>query len=73
MKPMKIVSLARDVKRPTTKEWINAVFDDFIELHGDRYYADDKALVGGIATLNGKPVTVIGMEDRKSTRLNSSH
>ena len=62
MKPMKIVSLARDVKRPTTKEWINAVFDDFIELHGDRYYADDKALVGGIATLNGKPVTVIGME-----------
>ena len=41
MKPMKIVSLARDVKRPTTKEWINAVFDDFIELHGDRYYADD--------------------------------
>ena len=61
MKPMKIVALARDVKRPTTKEWINAVFDDFIELHGDRYYADDKALVGGIATLNGKPVTVIGM------------
>ena len=54
MKPMKIVSLARDVKRPTTKEWINSVFDDFIELHGDRYYADDKALVGGIATLNGK-------------------
>ena len=53
MKPMKIVSLARDVKRPTTKEWIKAVFDDFIELHGDRYYADDKALVGGIATLNG--------------------
>ena len=62
MKPMKIVSLARDVKRPTTKEWIKAVFDDFIELHGDRYYADDKALVGGIATLNGTPVTVIGME-----------
>ena len=62
MKPMKIVSLARDVNRPTTKEWIKAVFDDFIELHGDRYYADDKALVGGIATLNGTPVTVIGME-----------
>lgn len=62
MKPMKIVALARDVKRPTTKEWINAVFDDFIELHGDRYYADDKALVGGIATLKGKPVTVIGMQ-----------
>ena len=62
MKPMKIVSLARDVNRPTTKEWIKAVFEDFIELHGDRYYADDKALVGGIATLNGTPVTVIGME-----------
>ena len=46
---MKFVSLARDVKRPTTKEWIKAVFDDFIELHGDhRYYADDKALVGGL-------------------------
>ena len=62
MKPMKIVALARDVKRQPRGEWINAVFDDFIELHGDRYYADDKALVGGIATLNGKPVTVIGME-----------
>ena len=49
------------MKRPTTKRWINSVFVlDFIELHGDRYYADDKALVGGIATLNSKPVTVVG-------------
>ena len=60
MKPMKIVSLARDVNRPTTKEWIKAVFDEFIELHGDRLAKDDGSIVGGIGLFNQQPVTIIG-------------
>ncbi|MBS4761588.1 acetyl-CoA carboxylase carboxyl transferase subunit alpha [Carnobacteriaceae bacterium zg-ZUI252] len=57
-----IVSLARDQKRLTTREWIDLLFTDFIEMHGDRHYADDKAIVGGIAFLDHQPVTVIGTQ-----------
>ena len=56
------VKAVRSIKRPSALAYINTVFDDFIEFHGDRYYADDKCVVGGIATLNGKSVTVIGVE-----------
>lgn len=56
------VKLARDSKRPTGQDYINNIFKGFIELHGDRRYADDKAVVGGIAVLNGMPVTVIAIE-----------
>ena len=49
MKPMKIVQKARDINRATTKEWIDEIFDDFIELKGDRFFADDAAIIGGIA------------------------
>jgi len=56
------VQLARDPLRPSSLEYINTIFTDFIELHGDRYYGDDKAIVGGIASLNGIPVTVIGVQ-----------
>jgi len=61
MKPMKIVQKARDINRATTKEWIDEIFDDFIELKGDRFFADDAAIIGGIARLKEIPVTVIGM------------
>lgn len=61
-KAMKSVSIARKIARPTTREFINAIFDDFIELHGDRYFMDDGAIVGGIATFFGRPVTVIGVQ-----------
>lgn len=50
------------VSRPTTLEFIEHIFTDFIELHGDRHFADDKAMVGGIAMLENQPVTVIGVQ-----------
>lgn len=54
------VYLARKKDRPNVKEYIQNIFEDFIELHGDRLYKDDGSIVGGIASFNGKPVTVIG-------------
>ena len=64
------VLLARMPERPKTKEYIDAIFDDFIELHGDRTFGDDKAIIGGIATLNGMPVTVIGEQKGRNAREN---
>lgn len=57
-----IIALARAQDRYTTLEYIAAIFDDFMEFHGDRYFGDDLAIVGGVATLEGKPVTVIGIQ-----------
>jgi len=56
------VKLARDNSRPTGLDYIKNIFKGFIELHGDRSFADDPAIVGGIAKLNGEPVTVIAIE-----------
>lgn len=56
------VKLARENSRPTGSDYIKHIFRGFIELHGDRRYADDPAIVGGIARLNGMPVTVIATE-----------
>ncbi len=56
------VKLARDNERPTGLDYIKNIFKGFIELHGDRRYADDPAIVGGIARLDGEPVTVIAIE-----------
>ena len=56
------VLLARAKGRPTGLSYIDHIFQDFVELHGDRRFAGDPAIVGGIATLEGKPVTVIAME-----------
>ena len=56
------VMLARNVHRPTAQYYINNVFDGFIELHGDRAFADDGAIMGGIAWFEGQPVTVIAEE-----------
>ncbi len=56
------VLAARDPKRPTAKYYIETAFDGFFELHGDRLFADDPAIVGGIAWLNDTAVTVIGQE-----------
>ena len=56
------VKLARDSKRPTGLDYIRHIFKDFTELHGDRRFADDTAIVGGIAWLSGMPVTVIAIE-----------
>lgn len=62
------VLLARAKDRPTGLSYIENIFEDFVELHGDRRFADDPAIVGGIATLNGRPVTVIAMEKGKDMR-----
>lgn len=62
------VLLARAKDRPTGLSYIENIFQDFIEFHGDRRFADDPAIVGGIATLGGRPVTVIAMEKGKDMR-----
>ncbi|AVX30286.1 acetyl-CoA carboxylase carboxyl transferase subunit alpha [Carboxydocella thermautotrophica] len=68
--PWQKVQIARHPQRPTTLDYINLIFDDFIELHGDRNFADDAALVGGIALLEGRPVTVLGHQKGRDTREN---
>ncbi len=60
--PYNRVKLARDNKRPTGLDYIRNIFKGFIELHGDRRFGDDPAIVGGIARLEGSPVTVIAIE-----------
>lgn len=64
------MQLARHAQRPTTLDYIQHMFTDFIELHGDRLFGDDLAIVGGIAKLNGVPVTVIGHQKGKDTKDN---
>ncbi len=59
---MNSVQIARKIERPNTKEIIDELFDDFMEFHGDRLFADDGAVVGGIASFEGMPVTVIGIQ-----------
>ena len=60
--PYERVKTARDSSRPTGIDYIKNIFTEFMEMHGDRRYADDGAIVGGLARLQGKPVTVIAIE-----------
>lgn len=60
--PYERVKTARDSSRPTGLDYIKNIFTEFMEMHGDRHYADDAAIVGGLAKLQGKPVTVIAIE-----------
>ena len=64
------VTLARELDRPKAMDYINSLFQNFIELHGDRNFGDDKSIVGGIATLEGIPVTVIGEQKGKNVKEN---
>ncbi len=64
------VQLSRKKERPVGEDYIQALFTDFLELHGDRYYADDKAVAGGIAFLGELPVTVIAQAKGKTTKEN---
>ncbi len=64
------VQLSRKADRPVATDYMNHIFDDFMEFHGDRYYGDDGAIVGGIATFHGMPVTVIGQQKGKTTKEN---
>ena len=63
-----ISQLARHPKRLSTLDYIDSVFDEFTELHGDRAFADDHAIVGGLAKLDGQPVMFIGQQKGNSTR-----
>ncbi len=64
------VLISRSNDRPTSGDYIKAIFPDFLEMHGDRYFADDGAIVGGIATFFGQPVTVIGQQKGRSLKEN---
>ena len=59
---------ARAKGQPTSRKYIDNIFDSFFELHGDRFFADDLAVRGGIAELNGRPVTVVSMEKGEDTK-----
>ena len=66
------VQLSRRADRPTALDYIEMIFDDFMEFHGDRYFGDDGAVVGGLAMFHGQAVTVIGQQKGKSTKENIS-
>ncbi len=78
-KAWKTVQKARDPQRPVGKHYIEAMFEDFIELHGDRLYGDDRAIVSGIAMLNDMPVTIIAqhkgstLEERMEQNFGMAH
>lgn len=63
-----MAQLARHPQRPYTLDYVEHMFDEFDELAGDRAFADDKALVGGIARLDGRPVMVIGHQKGRGTK-----
>jgi acetyl-CoA carboxylase carboxyl transferase alpha subunit len=56
------VKAVRAAQRPSSMDYVQKIFKDFFELHGDRYFSDDPAIVGGIAMLNDIPITVIAMQ-----------
>jgi acetyl-CoA carboxylase carboxyl transferase subunit alpha len=68
LSPWDIVRVARHPLRPYTMDYIPLIFDEFDELHGDRHFGDDKAIVGGVARLDGKPVMVIGQEKGRAVK-----
>jgi len=68
LKAAQIAQLARHPQRPYFMDYVERVFDDFEELHGDRAYADDKAIIGGMARLEGTPVMLIGQQKGRDTK-----
>ncbi len=70
LEPWDRVQIARHPNRPTTLDYINYLFEDFFECHGDRTFGDDEAIVAGIAKYKGRPVTVIGHQRGKDTKEN---
>lgn len=66
--PWQIVQVARHPQRPYSSDYISRMFEDWDELHGDRHFGDDKAIIGGVGRLDGKPVMVIGEEKGRSVK-----
>lgn len=65
-----IIKDARSVERITTQEFAELLFENFFEMHGDRRFGDDPAIIGGVATLNGSPVTIIGTQKGRDIKEN---
>jgi acetyl-CoA carboxylase carboxyl transferase subunit alpha len=70
LNPMDVVRLARHTKRPTTLDYIEFMISDFLELHGDRRFSDDLAIVGGVGFLDDIPVTIIGHQKGRNVKEN---
>lgn len=68
LSPWQIVQVARHPHRPYTSDYIPRIFDDWDELHGDRHFGDDNAIIGGIGRISGRPVMVIGEEKGRSVK-----
>lgn len=68
--PWQRIQLVRHPERPYTLDYINLIVDDFQELHGDRSFSDDQAIVGGLAKLDGRPLVIIGHQKGRDTREN---
>ena len=68
LSPWDIVRVARHPLRPYTLDYLPLVFEEFDELHGDRHFGDDRAIVGGVARLDGRPVMVIGQEKGRAVK-----
>ncbi|MFD1066055.1 acetyl-CoA carboxylase carboxyltransferase subunit alpha [Oceanobacillus locisalsi] len=70
LKPWNRVQMARHTDRPTTRDYVDRLFEDFIEFHGDRLFGEDEAIISGIAYYKEQPVTVIGHQRGKDTKEN---
>jgi acetyl-CoA carboxylase carboxyl transferase subunit alpha len=68
LQPWQIVQLARHPQRPYTLDYVKGMFTDWEELHGDRHYQDDPAIVGGLARLEGRPCVVVGQQKGRDTK-----
>ncbi len=68
LSPWQVSQVARHPQRPYTMDYIQAIFTDFHELHGDRVFADDQSIIGGLARFNGKPCMVIGHQKGRDTK-----
>ncbi|MDE2584705.1 MAG: acetyl-CoA carboxylase carboxyltransferase subunit alpha, partial [Betaproteobacteria bacterium] len=68
LSPWQVAQVARHPQRPYTLDYLSRIFTDFEELHGDRSFADDKAIIGGLARFNGQPCVVIGHQKGRDTK-----
>ena len=66
--PWQITKIARHPERPYTLDYVQGIFTDFVELHGDRHFADDQSIVGGLARFNGNACMVIGHQKGRDTK-----
>ena len=68
LSPWQITKIARHIERPYTLDYVREIFTDFVEMHGDRHFADDQSIVGGLARFNGHPCMVLGHQKGRDTK-----